>query len=58
MNDRVYNENLIHDIKRRDILNEFFRRSKVSKVCDLVNVNNVVQDKGYFIPKKEEVTIL
>lgn len=56
--DRVYNENLIYDIKRRDILNEFSKRSKISKVCDLVNVNNVVQDKGYFIPKKEEDDII
>lgn len=55
---KIYNENMILEIKRRDILNEFFRRSKVSKVCELVNSEDVSQGKAHFIPKTEQDDII
>lgn len=43
--------NSILDTKRKDILNEFNKRSRLAKICDIVDKNDNFKGIGYFIPK-------
>lgn len=48
---KLFNKNMILEIKRIDIINEFKRRCKIAKICEIVDINNVSQGDGYFIPR-------
>ena len=48
---KFFNKNVILEIQRNDIVNEFKRRCKIAKICEIVDKNNISQGNGYFIPR-------
>ena len=48
---KLFNKNVILEIQRNDIINEFKRRCKIAKICEIVDKDNISQGDGYFIPK-------
>lgn len=48
---KLLNKNIILEIKRNDIINEFKRRCNIAKICDIVDESNIYQGDGYFIPR-------
>lgn len=49
----TFNQNIILETKRNDIVNEFKRRCKIAKICTLIDVHNEPKGDGYFIPRMD-----
>lgn len=41
-------------VKRNDILKEFQRRTKLAKICEIIDKEGNIQGHGYFIPKTSD----
>lgn len=48
---KYFNNNIILEIKRADVISEFKRRCNIAKICEIVNENGTPQGDGYFIPR-------